>query len=377
MNELFPEITNRFGFGCMRLPLLSNGEVDLVEFQKMVDAAMKTGCNYFDTATVYLGGKSETAIKDGLASRYPRSSFVLTDKLSSSTFSKEEEIIPQIEFQLKQCGVSYFDFLLMHAQSSRNYEQYQRTHAYEKGLELKRMGKIKHLGLSFHDTPEFLDKILNDHPEVEVVQLQFNYLDYENPNVQSKGCYEVALKHHKPVIVMEPVKGGELANLPAHAAKMLNELEHPNPSQASYALRFVLSFSNIFMVLSGMSNLTQMEDNLKNCARFTQLNETEMKKVLEVGDYLRHQPLIECTSCHYCTPHCPRHIAIPELFRLLNRKRNLESMWYLSKEFSDLTSEEKSSKPSACLRCGACEKICPQKLAIRQYLQEVAREFEK
>lgn len=377
MNELFPEITNRFGFGCMRLPLLSNGEVDLVEFKKMVDAAMKAGCNYFDTATVYLGGKSETAIKDGLASRYPRSSFVLTDKLSSSTFSKEEEIIPQIEYQLKQCGASYFDFLLMHAQSSRNYEQYQRTHAYEKGLELKKMGKIKHLGLSFHDTPEFLDKILNDHPEVEVVQLQFNYLDYENPSVQSRGCYEVALKHHKPVIVMEPVKGGELANLPVHAAKMLNELEHPNPSQASYALRFVLSFSNIFMVLSGMSNLTQMEDNLKNCARFTPLNETEMKKVLEVGDYLRHQPLIECTSCHYCTPHCPRHIAIPELFRLLNRKRNLESMWDLSKEFSDLTSKEKSSKPSACLRCGACEKICPQKLAIRQYLQEVAREFEK
>lgn len=376
MDREFPEIKNRFGFGCMRLPLLKDGEVDLTEFSKMIDEAMKAGCNYFDTATVYLDGKSETAIKECLVKRYPRSSYVLTDKLSSSTFTKEEEIIPQIEHQLKQCGVSYFDFLLMHAQSSRNYEQYQKTHAYEKGVQLKKEGKIKHLGLSFHDSPEFLDKILSEHPEIEVVQLQFNYLDYENPNVQSRGCYEVAEKHHKPVIVMEPVKGGELANLPPKAISMLKELPSFNPSQASYALRFVLSFPNIFMVLSGMSNLSQMEDNLKNCVDFIPLNELEMKKVLEVGDYLRHQPLIGCTSCHYCTPHCPRHIAIPELFHLLNRKRNLESMWDLGKEFHELTEKEKSSKPSACLKCGACEKMCPQKLPIRDYLVDVVREFE-
>lgn len=376
MGIKFPEIKNRFGFGCMRLPLLENGNVDIEEFKKMVDLALGAGCNYFDTAHVYIYGKSELAIKEALSKRYPRESFVLTDKLSSRTFTKEEEIIPMIESELAACGVDYFDFLLMHAQSEKNYEQYQNCHAYEKGVELRKLGKIKHLGISFHDTPEFLDKILTDHPEVEVVQLQFNYLDYHNPNVQSKGCYDVCLKHHKPVIVMEPIKGGELANLSEDAIKILKEeLGEVNQSYASYALRFALSFDNNIVVLSGMSNLAQMEDNLKNCVPFVPLSEKEIKAINKVADYLSHEPLIGCTGCRYCVPGCPKHIAIPDLFRLSNRRKKLENIWSILGEYKE-TLEKGSSPASACIKCGACERICPQKLKIREHLEEVKKQFE-
>lgn len=234
MNKFFGEIKKNFGFGCMRLPM-SNGEVDCNEFCGMIDAFIENGFNYFDTAHGYLDGKSEKAIHTCLTSRYPREKYILTNKLSSHHFLKREEIRPLFESQLEACGVDYFDFYLMHAQDAKVYEKYKKLGAYEEALELKREGKIKHFGLSFHDKAYVLDKILTEYPEVEVVQIQFNYVDYEDASVEGRKCYEVCEKHGKPVIVMEPVKGGNLVNLPDDADRILRELD--GGSNASYAIR--------------------------------------------------------------------------------------------------------------------------------------------
>ena len=240
-------VKQNFGFGCMRLPM-KGSEVDLEEFQKMVDYFMKNGFNYFDTARVYTEGKSELALRECLTKKYPRDSYVFANKLSSPLFSKEEDLEPLFNKQLESTGLTYFDFYLLHAVGKRNYSKYVSCKCFEFMKKLKEEGKIKHLCMSFHDTPEFLDEILTNHPEIEAVQIQFNYLDYDNPNVRSKECYEVCVKHNKPIIVMEPVKGGSLVNLSPKAQKIFSSLN--GGSNASYALRYVSSFDNIFMILS-------------------------------------------------------------------------------------------------------------------------------
>ena len=349
------KVKGKFGFGMMRLPMNGN-EVDIEQTKKMVDLFIASGFNYFDTAHGYIDGKSEIAVREALTSRYPRDSYILTDKLTSNFFSKQEDIKPVIEEQLKACGVEYFDYLLMHAQGSSNYEQYQRCRAYETALELKKEGKIRHLGISFHDSAAFLDKILTDHPEVEVVQLQLNYLDWDDKGVQSGPCYEVASKHGKEVIVMEPVKGGRLASLPKAASKGLVG------SPASYALRFCASLENVKMILSGMSSLVQMEDNVITMGQALPLNEAEKEKLEEIKAYLRAEKLIECTHCSYCEPVCPVSMPIPDLFAKENKHR------------ASLGTLEGSDKGQAasCLRCGACEEKCPQHLPIRELLSSIA-----
>ena len=365
-------IKKNFGFGCMRLPM-NGSEVDTEETCRMVDAFLEAGFNYFDTAHGYIQGKSELALKECLTSRYPRDRYILTDKLTDFYFKKEEDIRPFFESQLQACGVDYFDFYLMHAQNAENYKFFKSCHAYENAFALKKEGKIRHVGISFHDTAEVLDRILTEYPEVEVVQIQFNYLDYDDPAVQSRLCYEVCRKHNKPALVMEPVKGGSLVNLPEKAKAVLDNLHGGSP--ASYALRFAAGFPGMMMVLSGMSNMEQMQDNISFMKDFKPLNEEEMEAVKKVQQIFREKDLIPCTACGYCTEGCPKHIAIPDLFAVMNagmlhHDRNADYF------YNEMHTGE-GRKASDCIKCGKCEKACPQHLPIRELLVSVAKEFEK
>lgn len=367
----FPEIKKNFGFGCMRLPMV-DGEVDIAEFNKMVDAFIGAGFNYFDTAHGYLGGKSETALKASLTSRYPREAYLLTNKLSSNHFAKEEDIRPLFASQLEACGVDYFDFYLMHAQNRNNFEQYKACRAYETALELKKEGKIRHLGISFHDSADVLDNILTTYPEVEAVQIQFNYIDYEDDGVQSRLCYEVCRKHNKPVIIMEPVKGGSLVNLPKEAADVLASLG--GGSEASYAVRFAAGFEGVEMVLSGMGNMEMVEDNVSYMKDFKPLNERELAAIDSVVEILHSQPLISCTDCKYCIERCPLSIQIPTVFAAKNAKTKL-NLWRAGMTYGKAC--ETGANPAECLKCGACEAACPQKLPIRELLSDISAEFDK
>lgn len=369
----FDNIKKNFGFGCMRLPMLENGEVDIAQTSKMVDEFLAQGFNYFDTAHGYLDGKSELVLKECLTKRYKREEYILTDKLTKPYFNKQEDIRPFFESQLEACGVEYFDFYLMHAQSKSVFEYFKKCKAYETALELKNEGKIKHFGISFHDTAEVLDEILTEYPQVEVVQIQFNYLDYDDPVVQSRKCYEVCRRHNKPVIIMEPVKGGYLVNLPEDAKEILEALHGGSP--ASYAIRFAASFDGVMMVLSGMSNTEQMNDNLSYMKEFVSLNDTEMEAVKKVADVLHSKHMIPCTACRYCVAGCPKNISIPDLFACMNAKTVFKD-WNADYHYNNVHTVH-NGKASECIKCGKCEQICPQHLKIRDLLVQVADVFEK
>lgn len=372
-NKFFPEIHGKFGFGCMRLPM-KGGEVDMPQFTQMVDAFLASGLNYFDTAHGYLGGKSEIALRGGLTSRYPRDKYILTNKLSTHFFTHEDQIRPLFEEQLKVCGVEYFDFYLMHAQDGAIFEKYKKYRAYETALELKAEGKIRHFGISFHDKAEVLDRILTEYPQIEAVQMQFNYLDYESPSVESRKVYEMAAKHGKPVIVMEPIKGGSLVNLPKEAQQVFDELN--GGSNASYALRFAAGFENMMMVLSGMSTLEQLQENVGFMAEPQPLSAEELEAVNRVREVFSSMDMIPCTACHYCVldNDCPKKIQIPELFSCYNQKTTFRS-WNQDYYYHSILTRN-HGKASDCLKCGKCEKICPQHLPIRKLLEQVAKEFE-
>lgn len=365
-------IKKNFGFGCMRLPL-KDGEIDLAETSRMVDYFLEQGFNYFDTAHGYLQGRSETALKTCLTSRHPRDSYILTNKLTGTFFKTEADIRPFFQSQLEACGVDYFDFYLMHAQSAMFYQHFKKCRAYETAFALKAEGKIKHVGISFHDHAEVLEQILTDYPEIEVVQIQFNYVDYDDPAVQSRECYEVCRRHGKPVLVMEPVKGGNLVNLPEEARKVLDELHGGSP--ASYAIRFAAGFPGMMMVLSGMSSMEQMKDNLSYMKDFQPLNETELEAVKKVQSIFRGMNLIPCTACRYCTDGCPRQIAIPDLFAVMNTKQIYHD-WNADFYYNNVYTGA-GRRASDCIQCGRCEKACPQHLPIRRLLTEIAAEFEK
>ena len=366
MNRFFPEIKKNFGFGLMRLPMIEE-DVDIEQTKAMVDSFMEAGFNYFDTAKPYIKGKSELAVKECLSSRYPRDSFILTNKLSFWCFEKEEDIRPMFEGQLEACGVEYFDFYLHHALSAQRHETYTNLRAYEIVKELKAEGKIRHIGMSFHDTADVLDKILTDRPEIEVVQLQINYVDWIDPRVQAEKCYEVCCKHGKPVIVMEPVKGGSLVNLPQEAAEMLTDY-----SQAGYALRFAASPENVFMVLSGMSNTEQMADNLSTMADFKPYSPAEYEMIDKVRTIYQGQNRVPCTACRYCVDGCPVGIPIPDVFAAFNDSKSRKE---------DVAAQGKAAyaaidnKADACIGCGQCENACPQFLHIRQLLEAIAKAF--
>lgn len=363
-----------FGFGCMRLPMIQGAdgqeEVNNKEFCAMIDRFIEEGFTYFDTAHGYLGGKSETAIRECLAKRYPRESYILTDKLTGNFFEKEEDIRKVFEEQLEKTGVEYFDYYLMHALNAQFYKKFEECNAFEVVKQLKEEGKIRHIGMSFHDMPEVLDQILAEHPEIEVVQIQLNYVDYDNPAIESYGVYQVCEKYDKPVIVMEPVKGGSLVNLPKKAGELLDALK--GGSYASYAIRYSASFKNVFMVLSGMSSLEQMEDNISYMKEFKPFTEEEYQAVEKIREVLKQEENIPCTACRYCVDGCPKQIPIPDLFGLYNARKN-----YLDNgTFGYARYTKDKGKASDCIRCGKCEQICPQHLKIRDYLKETAAIFE-
>ncbi len=372
MKHGFDKIKKNFGFGCMRLPM-KDGEVDYVQTKEMFDAFIEAGFNYFDTAHGYIDGKSEIAVCECLTSRYPREAYVLTNKLSTYHFKTEDEIRPLFESQLKICGVDYFDFYLMHAQDKTLFEKYKQCRAYETALEFLAEGRIKHLGISFHDTADVLDRILTEYPQVEIVQIQLNYVDFDDPSVQSAKCLEVCRKHDKPAIVMEPVKGGSLVKLPDEAQAVFDSLN--SGSNAEYAIRFAAGQEGVIMVLSGMGNMDMVRDNIGYMKDFKPLDERESAAVSKVCEIFRSQGSIPCTACRYCTEVCPKGIPIPETFACLNSKKVFND-WNAAFYYNHIHTKN-AAKASDCIRCGLCEGVCPQHLSIRELLAEAVDTFEK
>lgn len=369
----FQDARGKLGFGCMRLPKLEDGSIDIATFTQMVDAFLDGGLNYFDTARPYHSGGSEPALAQALTSRHDRSEFLLADKLSPNGFERREDIRPLIEDQLRACGVDYFDFYLMHSQGMGNYGKYQREGAYEEAFAARDAGLVRHVGFSFHSNAAFLDRILTDHPDVEFVQLQVNYLDWESGVIQSRACCEVAAAHGKPVIVMEPVKGGRLVNLPGEAREALAAAGPGSP--ASYALRFAAGLPGVEMVLSGMGTPEMIAENVATFSPLRPLTDAERDAIDRVTQILRGQNAIECTACRYCVDGCPKKINIPEVFSCLNAKRaygeSSAGFYYTS-----VHTGHGHGLASECVGCGACERACPQHLPIRELLKEVAAEFE-
>ena len=363
----FEELKRKLGFGAMRLKM-NGDEVDIEEFSRMADAFIDAGFNYFDTAHGYIDGKSELAVRDALTSRHSRDEYLLADKLSEWYIKEEKDVLPFFENQLKRCGVDYFDFYLLHAVSSENYEKYKACNAFEIVKQLKAEGKIRHVAMSFHDTAEVLDKILSEQPAVEVVQLQINYLDFDDPGIQSKACYDVAVKHGKKVIVMEPVKGGRLVQLPARATEVFDALGSGG-SYASYAIRYAASYPEVIMVLSGMGNMDMMNDNISTMRDFKPLTDTELAATDKARAIIREVRQIPCTACGYCTEVCPKKIPIPELFGSYNK---VLAAKITRQEAKELFPKDKPSA-SECISCGKCESVCPQGIDIRKKLEKIAK----
>lgn len=366
VSNMFNKIKGKLGFGCMRLPMTGD-LVDKETFNDMIDAYMDAGFNYFDTAHGYIAGKSEKAIGECLSERYNREEFVLANKISYWWIKEEKDVIPYFENQLKSCGVEYFDFYLLHSVNREGYEKYIEFNTFNILKKLKEQGKIKHIAISFHDTAELLDMVLKKHPCIEAVQLQINYMDYDDPTVQSKACYDVAVKHGKKVIVMEPVKGGALANLPEEAVALLRKLG--TGSQASFALRYAASYPEVFMVLSGMGNIKMMEDNIKTFKNFTPVDEKEIQTFDRIRKILRETNQISCTKCNYCSEVCPFQIPISEMFNIYNNLMGGKESYWDTKEKLEVY----RGKIEKCVKCGKCEKNCPQSIKIREYLEKIEK----
>ncbi len=363
------EEIKKLGFGLMRLPMAGE-EIDIDQVKQMVDYFLEKGFTYFDTAYGYHNGKSEEVAKTALIDRYPREKFQFATKLPA-WFGPQttEEAQNMFWTSLKRTGAGYFDYYLLHNLGGPRTESFERFGIWDFLLKQKQAGLIKHLGFSMHDKADFLDQVLTNHPEMEFVQLQINYADWNSPVIESGKCYEVARKHNKPVIIMEPVKGGALANLPPQAAALLHQA-NPNVSPASWALRFAASLEGVITVLSGMSNMEQMRENVQLIENFQPLQDSEKAVIAKVQDALASIPQVPCTDCQYCMKNCPENIAIPGTFRAMNF-----SVVYndLSRAKMTYTWETMSyAKASACIACGQCVEACPQSIAIIDELSKAA-----
>lgn len=370
----------KLGFGLMRLPLLNKDDItsiDLEQMKAMVDLFMERGFTYFDTAYPYHNGHSEVAFRKAVVERYPRERFTVTDKMPIWNLNTADDMERIFNEQLERCGVDYFDYYWLHALNKSYYEKVQQFRAFDFIAKKKAEGKIRHIGFSFHDESPLLETILNDHPEAEYVQLQINYIDMDSPTIEAATCYDICTRHGKPVIVMEPVKGGALANIPEQALEIFNGI-HPDMSAASWAVRFAASFPNVMMVLSGMSDVAQMDDNTSFMSDFKPLDEQERKAVDEAATIIKQAITIPCTACHYCTDGCPMGICIPEYFAIYNTLKQFgkDRQWMNCITYYNNLSKS-HGKASECLQCGQCESHCPQQIPIIENLELVAQEFEK
>ena len=370
------------GFGMMRLPQLDENDFSSVDFEqvkKMVDVYMENGFNYFDTAYAYHDGASEVALRKAVVERYPRESFVIADKMPTFLITEESQVEPIFKEQLERCGVDYFDYYLVHNVSSFSEAGWKYVDTFGFCKKMKDEGKIKKLGLSTHANAEFLDNILKEHPEMEFIQLQINYLDWENDGVESRKCVEVAHKYGLPIIVMEPLKGGFLADLPEEAEKKLKEY-NPDESPVSWALRYVAGIDGVFMVLSGASSLEQMEENIGFMDDYKPLNEEEHKIIEDVTEIINSNIAIPCTKCNYCISSCPSNIMIPKLFDLYNNEKiqglKVGEFTAVGNAYRNYSCLDGVGIASDCTGCEACMKECPQQLDIASLMPEVAKTFE-
>ncbi|MCD7708742.1 MAG: aldo/keto reductase [Clostridiales bacterium] len=373
--SLISEMPKKLGFGCMRLPVLDGKDdnIDEAAFCRMVDKFMERGFKYFDTAYPYHNEKSEEAVRRCVVERYPRESFYLADKMPVWLINSEADFAPIFERQLERTGAGYFDFYLLHALGKDRVESLNKNGGFEFLKKIKKDGKARHIGFSFHDSAEVLEDILKNHPEMDFVQLQLNYFDWDSDRVQSGACYAVAEKYGVPVIVMEPVKGGTLADMIGRPAEILKGLD-ASASYASFAIRFAASLPNVMVVLSGMSDEAQMADNISYMENFVPLSDNEKNAIHQVCEELEKMKTIECTRCRYCVAGCPKNIAIPDIFGVYNSSMQFGVNERTRRDYAHTTSEH--GKASDCIRCGKCEAQCPQHLPIRDLLAEVAKTFE-
>jgi len=371
-NTYLGEHIKKLGFGLMRLPM-NETEVDLEQTKKMADIFMEKGFTYFDTAYPYINGKSEEAVKEVLVKRYKREDFQLASKMPVWLCKKNEDFQPLLDFQLERTGAGYFDFYLLHALDKDRMKQMDEIGGWDFVKSAKEQGLIKHFGFSFHDTADVLDQILTSHPEAEFVQLQLNYADWEDDTIQSRLCYEVARKHNKPIIVMEPVKGGSLAVMPPTIQDLFKQARS-DQSVASWALRYVASLEGVVTVLSGMSNLDQMNDNLQTMNHFEPLTDSDRLVIENVLTELAKTDTIPCTDCKYCVEDCPQKINIPGIFAAYNNFKIYQNSASFKGQYRWITSE--GGKASDCIACGACEGHCPQHIPIINSLAEIASNIE-
>ncbi len=365
MSDYFGKETFKLGFGLMRLPRLEDGSIDVAQTAEMADRFLAAGGTYFDTAFAYAG--SEEAIRKALVERYPRDSYTLATKLIVRPDGMTaEEARQEFYTSLERTGAGYFDFYLLHAFQRNNYKKYDEFGLWDFVREQKEKGLIKHYGFSFHADPELLEELLNAHPDVEFVQLQLNYADWENPGVASKRNLEICKAHGKPVVVMEPVKGGILAD-PIDTVKAVFDRENNGLSYPSWAVRFAASQDYILTVLSGMSSLAQMEDNLSYMKDFKPLDAHEYEVIAAAQAALNADQSIPCTACHYCTKGCPMNIPIPEIFTVANRRKGSPEFRTI-REYTIVT--QGKGRASDCIGCGQCETACPQHLPIISLLEE-------